>query len=166
MKPIVSILVPTDFSSTSDAAFDYARMLAERFGASLHLLHVVEDPLVNEAMVAEAYISEIPDTRFAMLEDARARLAHRLTEHDRVVLRATSQTVLGHGATTIVEHARARHASLIVMGTHGRTGLAHILIGSVAERVVRTAPCPVLTVRGEGVIEETRAFSEATAAPR
>jgi nucleotide-binding universal stress UspA family protein len=84
MKPIVSVLVPMDFSATSDAALDYARMLAERFGASLHLLHVAEDPLVNEAMVPEAYISEIPDTRSAILEDARAQLADRLTEHDRV----------------------------------------------------------------------------------
>ena len=163
MKPIVNVLVPMDFSATSDAALDYARMLAEGFGASLHLLHVAEDPLVNEAMVPEAYISEIPDTRSAILEDARARLADRLTEHDRVVLRATSEIVFWHGATTIVDHARARHASLIVMGTHGRTGLAHILIGSVAERVVQTAPCPVLTVRGEGVLADARAFTEVRA---
>jgi nucleotide-binding universal stress UspA family protein len=162
MTPMVRrILVPTDFSAPSDAALDLARTFAERFGASLHLLHVIEDPYVN---VAEAYIAGAPPTLAAMLQDAQSRLAQRLTQQDRIVLRATSEISFGSSATTIVDRAFECGTDLIVMGTHGRTGLAHLLIGSIAERVVRTAPCPVLTVRGDTAVEEAvQPFEDARA---
>ena len=140
---ITRILVPTDFSETSDAALEYARVLARRFGASLHLLHVVDDPFVTEGLAAEAYITEAPTIRTAMLEEARARLAHRAAGC------TTTEAIFGRGAVTIVEYAQQVGTDLIVMGTHGRTGLAHLFLGSVAERVVRTAPCAVLTVGRE-----------------
>ena len=124
------ILVASDFSATSEAAIDCARELALRLGASLHLLHVVDDP-----------------AGAARRGDAEQGLAARLTPEDRRVLRATTDVLVGPVAPTIVEMASSRDADLIVMGTHGRSGLAHALIGSVAERVVRTADCPVLTVR-------------------
>jgi nucleotide-binding universal stress UspA family protein len=144
MKDIITrILVPTDFSETSDAALDYARVLAGRFGASLHLLHVLDDPFVTEGLAAEAYITEAPSIRTSMLEEARTRLTHRAAGC------ATTEAVFGHGAVTIVDYAQQCGADLIVMGTHGRTGLAHLFLGSVAERVVRIAPCPVLTVGRE-----------------
>lgn len=133
------ILVPTDFSEPSDTALEYARTLAGRVGASLHLLHVLEDPFLAEGLLAEAYIGSGPSVRVDLLDDARERLLHRAAG-------ATTEVIFGHGATTIVEYAERGGFDLIVMGTHGRTGLAHLLIGSVAETVVRTATVPVLTV--------------------
>lgn len=147
MVRIRHILVPTDFSSTSDAALEYAREVAERFGASLHLLHVLQDPFVNGPLVSEAYLTDTPGVRTTILDEAKARLAHRLAPLDQKSFAAHAEVVFGRGADTIVEYAADRGIDLIVMGTHGRTGMAHLLLGSIAERVVRTAHCPVLTVR-------------------
>ena len=146
MTRITRILVPTDFSATADAALDYAYVLAERFGAPIELLHVLDDPFVADGMAAEAYISEAPVLRSAMLREAQERLRHRATTREGVTQIAT-EVLFGHGARTIAEYAAERGVDLIVMGTHGRTGFAHLLLGSVAERLVRTAPCPVLTVK-------------------
>ena len=146
MTPITRILVPTDFSATADAALDYAYGLAGKFGASIELLHVLDDPFVVDGMSAEAYISEAPALRTAMLQEARERLRHRSGARDGVT-HIDTEVLFGHGARTIAEYAAERGTDLIVMGTHGRTGFAHLLLGSVAERLVRTAPCPVLTVR-------------------
>ena len=143
---VTRILVPTDFSANSDEALEYAVMLAGRCGASVQLLHVLDDPFVAEGLAAEAYLAEAPAMRTAMLNNARERLAHR-TGPSQPGVAITSEVLFGHGARTIAEFAAARGIELIVMGTHGRTGVAHVLIGSVAERLVRTAPCPVLTVR-------------------
>jgi nucleotide-binding universal stress UspA family protein len=143
---IKRILVPTDFSETSDEALRYAVTMAGRIGATVQLLHVLDDPLVAEGLAAEAYIVEAPTLRTGMLREAQARLAQRSDAGDPAV-RIDSEVLFGHGAKTIAEYAVARGVELIVMGTHGRTGVAHLLLGSVAERLVRTAPCPVLTVR-------------------
>lgn len=141
MKSIISrILVPTDFSDASDVALDYARSLAAQLGASVELLHVLEDPFVAEGLLAEAYVTEGPSVRADLLADARARLEHRATPG------VTTTVLFGRGAATIVDYAAHSDANLIVMGTHGRTGLAHLVMGSVAESVVRTARCPVLTI--------------------
>jgi nucleotide-binding universal stress UspA family protein len=145
MARITRILVPTDFSATADAALEYACLLAERFGAHIQLLHVLDDPFVSEGMAAEAYISEAPGIREAMLRDAREKLTHRALL--RRGTQVDTEVLFGHGARTIGEYAEARGVDLIVMGTHGRTGVAHLLLGSIAEKLVRTAPCPVLTVR-------------------
>ncbi len=140
------ILVATDFSEPSDAALGYARILAAPMGASLHLLHVLEDALVNESFGSEVYyLTDSPGSRTVRLKDARERLAHRITADDRARLRATTEVIFGSSARTIVEYAADNEFDLIVMGTHGRSGMAHLLMGSVAERVVRTAPCPVLS---------------------
>ena len=144
--PVKRILVPTDFSATADAALDYAHLVAERFGASIQLLHILDDPFVSEGLTAEAYISEAPLLRSAMLSDARSRLAHRSAPREQGI-RVDSEVLFGHGAKTIADYASQRGVDLIVMGTHGRTGVAHLVLGSVAERLVRIAPCPVLTVR-------------------
>ena len=146
MTRITRILVPTDFSATADAALEYAYVLAERFGASIELLHVLDDPFVADGMAAEAYISEAPALRSAMLHDAQKRLRHRAAAREGFPTVET-EVLFGHGARTIAEYAAERGTDLIVMGTHGRTGFAHLLLGSVAERLVRTSPCPVLTVR-------------------
>ena len=146
MTRITRILVPTDFSTTADAALDYAYVLAERFGAPIELLHVLDDPFVADGMAAEAYISEAPVLRSAMLREAQERLRHRAATREGVP-HIDTEVLFGNGARTIAEYAAERGVDLIVMGTHGRTGFAHLLLGSVAERLVRTAPCPVLTVR-------------------
>jgi len=153
MIRIDHILMPTDFSVTSDLALDYAREIAQRFGASLHLLHVVEAPFVHGPFASDMFIDETADVRRAILEDVRARLARRVRRREGEVPAASAEIVTGHSAETIVKHAGHLGADLIVMGTHGRTGLAHLLIGSVAERVFRTAPCPVMTVRMPVAVE-------------
>lgn len=146
MTRISSILVPTDFSNTADAALDYAFVIAERFGAAVHLLHVIEDPFVAGGLAGEAYVAEAPSMRAALMNDAQSRLAQRaVPRHPGGTV--DSEVMFGHGARTIAEFARERGIDMIVMGTHGRTGIAHLVLGSVTERLVRIAPCPVLTVR-------------------
>jgi nucleotide-binding universal stress UspA family protein len=89
-----------------------------------------------------------------MLTQVRERLAHALPLKDRARFHVTSEALVGMPAAAIVDYAAATGTSLIMMGTHGRTGLAHLLMGSVAEHVVRTASCPVLTVRQVMAAEE------------
>jgi universal stress protein A len=138
---ITRILVPSDFSESSDAAIEYARMLAHRFGATVHLLHVLHEPLLAEGLAAEAFINEPPAIRAGLVEEAKAHL------NERASGTASADVVFGQAAPAIVECAARLEVDLIVMGSRGRTGLAHLLLGSVAEAVARTALCPVLTVR-------------------
>lgn len=148
MKAIRQILVPSDFSESSRAALDYAVELARPLDASIDVLHVWEAPLfmppasLLETGVADTSLVEI------FRKNAEDSLAQFVSEakHRGVRVRAAFAE-LGPPAHTIVEFARSREYDLIVMGTHGRTGLSHALIGSVAERVVRHASCPVLTAR-------------------
>ena len=142
MEPLITrILAPSDFSEASDAALEFARLLAHRFGASLHLLHVVNEPILVEGLAAEAFITDPPTTRTTLVDEARAHLSQRAAGT------SSGDVVFGYAASAIVECATRLDVDLIVMGSHGRTGLAHLLLGSVAETVVRTAPSPVLTVR-------------------
>lgn len=160
-----SLLVATDFSPAADAALDIARTIAARFDASIHLLHVAEDPLLTEGLMAEAYVHASPIPRSRILDEALGRVEGRLTPDDRVRFRATANAIFGAPATTIVQYAADRRDDLIVMGTHGYTGVRHLLFGSVAEAVVRTAPCPVLTVR-QAVVEQHETEAEAVASRR
>jgi universal stress protein A len=141
------ILVPTDFSEASEAALDYARVMAGKFGASLHVLHVFDAPFAAGAVSAEVFIAESPAANAQLFEEASNRLQRRVTPADRTRYRATTEIITGASAESIVTYARERGVDLIVMGTHGRSGLSHLLMGSVSEKVVRTAPCPVMTVR-------------------
>jgi nucleotide-binding universal stress UspA family protein len=96
------------------------------------------------------------ETLERVLEDARTRLAERLTADEEMYFRGTRALVTGLAANQIVKYAADHGTTLIVMGTHGRRGVAHLLLGSVAEHVVRIAPCPVLTIRGlHGEAERT-----------
>ena len=156
LRSVKRILVPTDFSETADAALDYAKSIAATYHASLHLVHVFEDPFVTGAFVTESYAPLPPATRAALLDDAYARLAHRLAPDDRARFGGTTAIVTGVSAPAIVEYARDHGVDLIVMGTHGRTGIAHLLIGSVAERVVRSAYCPVVTVHKDRTVVPRR----------
>ena len=148
------ILVPTDFSPPSDAALEYARILAAKFGSSLRILHVIDDPTASSDFVADGFAPSTEDIRTGLLEHARKRLDHLMSLVDRSRYHAHADAVLGMPAAAIIDYARATGTTLIVMGTHGRTGLAHLLMGSVAEQVVRMAPCPVLTVRQVTVADE------------
>jgi universal stress protein A len=138
---IRQIVVATDFSPHSEHAFEAALALAAHFGARLHVLHVAPHEREREAAIARL----------------EALAAERLTAADSTVV-VTS----GVPASEIVRYADREKADLIVMGTHGRTGLAHVLRGSVAEQVVRHGPCKVLTIR---VPERAPEALEARSAP-
>jgi len=145
------ILVPVDFSAHSDLALCYATTIANRFGASVEALHVVEDPFVSGAWSTGAIAPNIPELLADLVRVARAKLDDMSTAAANEGMRLTS-TILttvatGEPADSISCYATTGKFDLIVMGTHGRRGLSHALMGSVAERVVRKAPCPVLTVR-------------------
>ena len=134
------ILVPTDFSAPSEAALAYGRELATQFDAALHLMHVAENPFLRAVAI----------DRRALEEAAVRRLQERLTEAER---RRGSVAIVEQSdqpANEILRYAESANIELIVMGTHGRTGLARVVVGSVAEAVVRAAPCPVLTVHSAG----------------
>jgi nucleotide-binding universal stress UspA family protein len=150
------ILVPTDFSAQSDAALVTAKDLAARFGASLHVVHVLEDPYAVAAYSADALGYLPPGIKDAWQREAEKHLDTLLTPAERAQFRATTRVLFGGpAAREIVEHAQNDHIDLIVMGTHGRGGMAHLLLGSVTERVVRSATCPVLTVRGTATARES-----------
>ncbi len=138
MIVLKDILVADDFSSASSAALTYGRAFARTFGATLHVLHVVENLFLKPTAVDPHDIKA-----------ARARSLHdRLTHDDHTALHAHAVVETSDApAEAITAYARTNGIDLIVMGTHGRGAMAQILMGSVAERVVRTAPCPVLTVR-------------------
>ena len=147
-RTVTRILVPTDFSEPSDAALEYATTLAGKLGASLHLLHVFEDPyLSGGAFAAEMYAPVPADLRESLLDEAKLRLAERIDTLDVARFHPTADVYTGPTARAITDYARDQNIDLIVMGTHGRGAMAHLLLGSVAERVVRSAGCPVLTVR-------------------
>ena len=147
MTRIRRILVPTDFSTTADAALLRARDLAERLGASIHLLHVFEHPYTGGGFATDGYIPIPEHVRDSARHSVERLLAERMPPKERTFFGGTTEITYGTTARAIIDCAEAQSIDLIVMGTHGRTGLAHVLMGSVAEKVVRTAPCPVLTVR-------------------
>ena len=140
------ILCPVDFSDSADHAMRYAAALAENFGAELTLLHVVA-PL----MAALPGETALPDTLQADINDladaCRERLEQLVGKLTTAGLNVQHTVLSGVPFIEIIRYARETEMDLIVMGTHGRTGLGHLLIGSVAERVVRKSPCPVLTIK-------------------
>jgi nucleotide-binding universal stress UspA family protein len=147
MKRIRRILHASDFSPASRPAFARAVDMAKRVGAELFLVHVLT-PVVP--MIGEGYVS--PQTYNAIARSARLagqkRLDALVTRSRKAGVRAKSLLVDGAPHMEIVRAARSKRVDMIIMGTHGRGGLARLFLGSVAGRVVATAPCPVLTVRG------------------
>jgi nucleotide-binding universal stress UspA family protein len=139
MFAVKTILHPTDFSERSDVAFRFACALARDYGARLVVLHVVELPPVafgEGVMIPSPAIEREP---------LREQLRQRLSESPEV--RGEARLAEGDPAPAILRAAKDVSADLIVLGTHGRTGLGRLLMGSVAEQVVRKADCPVLTVK-------------------
>ncbi|MCI0461018.1 MAG: universal stress protein [Gemmataceae bacterium] len=155
MLPIRTILHPTDFSEPAGYAFRLALSLARDQGARLIVLHVMPVPLVQEKRGYREEMAE--DLSRIGSPDPRVGVEHRLEE--------------GDPAIQILQVARETGCDLIVMGTHGRTGLGRLLMGSVAEQVTHRAPCPVLTVKapfppsppaGAPVVQEAERTVEAT----
>ncbi|HSP90778.1 MAG TPA: universal stress protein [Vicinamibacterales bacterium] len=146
MLTLKTVLVPTDFSDASESALRYGKAMALAFGASLHVVHVMED-LLAHAWAAEVYVASMPQLRDEIEKESRQRLGTLLTDAELKELRAETALLAGNPFLEIVRYAKAHNIDLIVMGTHGRGPIAHMLLGSVAEKVVRKSPCPVLTVR-------------------
>jgi nucleotide-binding universal stress UspA family protein len=139
------ILVPIDFSDCSLRALDLAITIAQPFGARLTLLHVVEPAVYQQNYLGIA--PPLEESTQTLVEAGRERLAALSRKRVGHRLRTESLVRVGHAHSEIPDTASALSADLIVMGTHGYTGLRHALLGSTTERVVRHAVCPVLTVR-------------------
>ena len=135
---VETVLVPTDFSATSDAALLYATKMALTLGARLYLMHV-------PGKTGEHFEASFPVGQFETA--ASKRLLSFLTKDELERLRPEYVLRVGTPAEEVVRYADVCDADLIIMGTHGRSGIAHAVMGSVAEQVVRSAPCPVLLVR-------------------
>lgn len=139
-----NILVPTDLSEGAEEALDYACELARQFGATVHLLHVIGIPTLGVPELGVAMTSTVIDQMIRENQSALEELADRkrgAATFGQVLLRT------GDARDLINQTAKDLAADLIVMGTHGRRGVTRALLGSVTETVVRSAPCPVLTVR-------------------
>lgn len=141
-----SILVPTDFNEASSAAVEHGRALAVTFNASLHLLHVVAEPL-HETWAGYAPGAEFLDAVDHLQADAQKRLERLIPPAERGNGRIVVATTWGDPSDQILKYAGDHSIDLIVCGTNGRRGWDHVMMGSVAERIVRLASCPVLTVR-------------------
>ena len=152
------ILFPTDFSDHSKAAEKSACDLADQFGAELHVLHVLHDPLLTMPMTAAALLvpPQSLDNEITYAEEEIQKVPPTVWASGKRVVRAVRA---GTTFDTIVRYAQENAIDLIVIGTHGRTGLPHVLLGSIAERVVQHAPCSVLTVRLERSAKVTEDFA-------
>jgi universal stress protein A len=148
MSPnIQRILVPTDFSEHSDAAVDYAAALAWPLWASVHLIHVIDDPYLFQGAL-EFPVPENIELRERIRQECERKLAATAAVLRERCAKVTTEVRTGRAIDQVIDAAVDYGADLIVMGTHGRSGLSHLVYGSVAERVIRTARCPVLAVRG------------------
>ena len=147
MIPIHRILVPTDFSEPATAALKWATALAREFGSRLYLLHVVPEPY---AYPWGTELSTLPlnDILAQSEEAARQRLTELAAETKLPAGQVTTRAVVGTPVDQVLALVKDEQIDLVVLGTHGRGLVGHLLLGSVAERVVRRSPVPVLTVHG------------------
>jgi universal stress protein A len=156
MLPFKKILCPTDFSQHSYEALKMADELALKFGASLYLLHVIAPvPIITATgtpMTAGIGPSEfnVPFYQQELKTSAEKKLRELVKRRIPKKLKVQSIVVHGNAADEIVQMAKREKIGLIVIATHGETGFRHFIFGSVAEKVVRLAPCPVLTIRSRG----------------
>jgi nucleotide-binding universal stress UspA family protein len=148
MVSIRRILVPSDFSEPAAAALKYARALAEEFGSHLHIFHVVPEPFVYPWGTE---ISTMPLVDLLAQSEAlsNTRLAELIPKDQAPKGGLTTSTAIGTPVDQILDYIDDSHIDLVVMGTHGRGPVGHLLLGSVAERIVRRSPVPVLTVKGD-----------------
>ncbi len=145
MQPLRKILVPVDFSTHSAEAIRYAADLSRRYEANVTVAHAYQPP---EYAFPEGYLLQKASDQTARLAMLERQLAHCEAEARAAgAVRVESKLIDGVDSAAIVRFAEETEQDLIVMGTHGRTGFKRAILGSVAEKVVRTAPCPVLTIR-------------------
>ena len=147
MISIEKILHPTDFSVNSNHALKYACAFAAHFGAELHLLHVVADLAMITLPPMEGFLPEgyYENARKHANEELAKLRTKAMTGKNRIV----RQILEGSPFLEIMSYAKDNKIDLIIMGTHGYSGLTHLVMGSIAEKVVRSSPCPVLTVHPE-----------------
>src|SRR3954451_10003570 len=156
MTPCIRrLLVPIDFSAGSDRASQYAAVLARALGASVHLLHVLEESFATHAVWDEDAL-DVSARRERAVRESEAKLSAIAAGFASTAATVTIEVRCGRAAREILAVSERRGTDLVVMGTHGRTGLQHLLHGSVAEHVLREAPCPVLAVCESGVTNITR----------
>ena len=144
------ILWPTDFSPLSLKAGNYALALTQHFSSQLHIVHVIVPPLspdVSIMLPAEAPVAFSDDGLLAATQEALKRLVDQHLGGDKSF---KTSVFFGNPWMGVCDYAKNNALDLIVVGTHGRTGLSHVLIGSTAERIVQHAPCPVLTIKEKG----------------
>ncbi len=149
MVNIKKILYPTDFSEYSIAALPYAIGLSKQNESEFHCLHVVD--VENEEFIRHGYVIPLvsqPDiSESEIMRSAQKQLDEFVSENMAVAQPLVKKVIRGKPFVEIIRYARDNSIDLIVMGTHGRSALASMLLGSVAEKVVRKAPCPVLSIR-------------------
>jgi nucleotide-binding universal stress UspA family protein len=147
MRTIRLIFYATDFSEASERALDEAVGLAQQFGAELRVVHVIEPVhyVTGEEFAAADLYTKLEE---AAERNATASMKTLLGKVEKLGVKTESLLLKGTSAEQIVTAAKERNADMIVIGTHGRTGLSRLFMGSVAARIVSTAECPVLTVRG------------------
>lgn len=143
MNPVNHILVPTDFEPSADQALDLALELAEKLDAKVTIMHAYALPPVGYATAIPWPIADLESAARRALDGVVQKARARKADVDSVL-------VMGNPWDQVLEVAKQRGADLIVMGTHGRRGIARVLIGSTAEKVVRLSPIPVLTVSAAG----------------
>ena len=148
MLKLTSILCPTDFGEFSEHAIRYACELAEKFGAELHLLNVLQDYDAIAPGTGEAFMP-FTDWLPELKKQSHEQLAKQPGPEWASKVPVHRTTRVGAPVGEIVNYAKEHDIDLIVQGTHGRRGIKHMLLGSVAENIVRYAPCPVLTVRNQ-----------------
>lgn len=147
MKDFTKLLVPTDFSPHAEPATEWALGFAQKTGAEVRFLHVYDYP---SYVLPDGALLPAADVISNLLADVQEHLNAVEKKYAHAGVRMSTEARQGVPVTEIIAHAREWGADLIVVGTHGRTGLQHFLLGSVAEKVVRKATCPVVTVRPPG----------------
>jgi universal stress protein A len=143
------ILITTDFSEYAASALEYALSLADAHNADLHILHVVEHKRTKTKKGAK----QRKTSTKTLEENARRKMNKFVAERIEPTVAVRPIVLAGHPASEIVRYARSHSIDVIVVATHGRTGLAHAFLGSIAERVVRYSPVPVLAVKPAAIIE-------------
>ena len=157
-KRLYQILVPTDYSTYSFAAFPWAAIFADKFGARILILHVMHQSTAE-------WMTSIPGNSWdSILKQQNDWMMEYFTSSVRAefnpALEVDTLVRVGHAAHEIIETSKKRNANMIVIGTHGRTGLPHVFLGSVAEKVVRSAPCHVFTVKPGSIKKKDTSIDE------
>jgi len=148
MLKIQKIVCPVDFSNCSQQALKYAQELATQFGAELSIVHAYEDPAAYVTpMPMSGYVGPGAELLLELRKQLESRLEQTRADTEKAGVRVRAELLEGAPYRVVLDWAKEYGADLIVIGTHGHTGLTHALLGSVTERIVRMADCPVLTIR-------------------